>query len=109
MAQDQTNISADCLGVAIDKAFREVLGPATLYICVLDRLHFDIVWFDFLERSQIRISNQVPIPEPIIGEYKAPSVKPIIATRINSAQATALGRTSLRIVFNDISDHCPLE
>jgi len=100
VAHDQTNISADSLGVAIEKPFREVLAPAALYICVLDRLHFDIVWLDFLERSQIRISNQVPIPEPIIGEYKAPSVKPIIATRINSAPATP--RTLLRIVFNAV-------
>ena len=43
VAQDQTNISADSLGVAINKPFREVLGPAALYICVLDRLHFDLV------------------------------------------------------------------
>src|SRR5437762_9236939 len=63
----------------------------------------------FLELSQLRISNQVPIPEPISGEYWPPSMKPIIDTRINSAPATALGRTLLRIVFNDISDHCPLE
>src|SRR6266850_5869354 len=63
----------------------------------------------FFERSQLRISNQVPIPEPIVGEYSPPSMKPIIDTRINSAPATALGRTSLRIGFNDISDHCPLE
>ena len=93
-------MKADSRGVAIDKAFREVLGPATLYIRFLDLLHFDIVWFDFLERSQIRISNQVPIPEPIIGEYKAPSLKPIIATRINSAPATP--RPSLRIGFNAV-------
>ena len=93
-------MSADNLGVGINKPSREMLGPAGLYICVLDRLHFDIVWFDFLERSQIRISNQVPIPEPMIGEYKAPSVKPIIATRINSAPATP--RTLLRIVFNAV-------
>ena len=102
VTHDQTNISADSLGVAIDKPFTEVLGSAALYICVLDRLHFDIVWFDFLELSQLRISNHVPIPEPIIGEYKAPSMKPIIATRINSAPATALGRTLLRIVFNAV-------
>jgi hypothetical protein len=57
------------------------------------------------ERSQLRISNQVPIPELMIGEYLPPSMKPIIATSINSAPATALGRTLLRIVFNDISDH----
>jgi hypothetical protein len=72
-----------------DKAFREVLGPAALYICVLDPLHVDIVWFDFLERSRLRISNQVPIPEPIIGEYLPPSMKAIIDTRISSAPATA--------------------
>ena len=42
VAQDQTNISADCLGVSINKPFREVLGSAALYICVLDRLHFDL-------------------------------------------------------------------
>ena len=43
VAQDQTNISADSLGVAIDKPFREVLGPPALYIRVLDGLHFDLV------------------------------------------------------------------
>ena len=43
VAQDQTNISADSLGVAIDKPFREVLGPVPLYIRVLDRLQFDLV------------------------------------------------------------------
>jgi len=42
VAQDQTNISADSLGVSINKPFREVLGSAALYICVLDRLHFDL-------------------------------------------------------------------
>ena len=42
VAHDQTNISADSLGVAIDKPFREVLGPVRLYICVVDRLHFDL-------------------------------------------------------------------
>ena len=31
-----------------------------------------------------------------------PSMKPIIDTRINSAPATALGRTLLRIVFNAV-------
>jgi hypothetical protein len=36
VAQNQTNMSADSLGVAINKPFREVLGPAALYICVLD-------------------------------------------------------------------------
>ena len=41
VAQNQTNMSADGLGVGINKPFREVLGPAALYICVLDRLHFD--------------------------------------------------------------------
>ena len=43
VAQNQTNISADSLRVSIDKPFREVLGPAPLYIGILDRLHFDIV------------------------------------------------------------------
>jgi hypothetical protein len=43
----------------------------------------------FLERSRLRISNQVPIPEPISGEYLPPSMKAIIETRINSAPATA--------------------
>ena len=43
VAQDQTNISADSLGVAIVPPFTEVLGPAALYICVLDGLHFDLV------------------------------------------------------------------
>jgi hypothetical protein len=42
VAQDQTNISADSLGVSINKPFREVLGSAALYICFLDRLHFDL-------------------------------------------------------------------
>jgi len=41
VAQDQTNISADSLGVAVIQPFREVLGPAPLYIGVLDWLHFD--------------------------------------------------------------------
>ena len=41
VAQDQTNMSADSLGVAIDKPLREVLGPAVPYICVLDQLHFE--------------------------------------------------------------------
>jgi hypothetical protein len=41
VAQNQTNMSADGLGVGINKPFREVLGPAALYICLLDRLHFD--------------------------------------------------------------------
>ena len=41
VVQDQTNISADSLGVSINKPFREVLGSAALYICVLDRLHCD--------------------------------------------------------------------
>jgi hypothetical protein len=27
--------------VGINKPFREVLGPAALYICLLDRLHSD--------------------------------------------------------------------
>jgi len=39
VAHDQTNISADSLGVAIDKPFRKVLGPAPLYIRFLDRVH----------------------------------------------------------------------
>jgi hypothetical protein len=43
VAQDQTDIGADSLGVAIGPPFREVLGPAPLYIGILDRLHFDIV------------------------------------------------------------------
>ena len=43
VAQNQTNISANTLRVAIVKPSREVLGPAALYICVLDRLHFDFV------------------------------------------------------------------
>jgi len=43
----------------------------------------------FLERSRLRISNQVPIPEAIGGEYLPPSMKAIIDTRINSAPATA--------------------
>ena len=41
VAQDQTNMSADGLGVGINKPFREMLGPAALYICLLDPLHFD--------------------------------------------------------------------
>jgi hypothetical protein len=56
----------------------------------------------FPEPSQLRISNQVPIPELMIGEYLPPSMKPIIATRKNSAPATALGRTLLRIGFNAV-------
>jgi len=44
VAQNQTNTSADSLGVRINKPFREMLGPAALYICVLDRLHFDSCW-----------------------------------------------------------------
>jgi len=44
VAQDQANTSADSLGAAIDKPFREVLGPDALYICVLDRVHFDSCW-----------------------------------------------------------------
>ena len=51
VAHDQTNISADSLGVAIDKPFREVLGPVRLYICVVDRLHFDIVWSTVVANS----------------------------------------------------------
>ena len=50
VAQDQTNISADSLRVAIDKPFREVLAPVALNICVLDRLHFDIVGRRWLSR-----------------------------------------------------------
>ena len=41
VAQDQTNMSADSLGVAVDKPLREVLGPAALDIGVLDQLHFE--------------------------------------------------------------------
>ena len=51
VAQDQTNISADSLGVSINKPFREVLGPASFYICVLDGLHFDLVDRRVLERN----------------------------------------------------------
>ena len=51
VAHDQTNISADSLGVAIDKPFWEVLGPVRLYICVVDRLHFDIVWSTVVANS----------------------------------------------------------
>ena len=51
VAHDQTNISADSLGVAIDKPFREVLGPVRLYISVVDRLHFDIVWSTVVANS----------------------------------------------------------
>jgi hypothetical protein len=51
VAQNQTNISADSLGVAIIQPFREVLGPAALYIRVLDRLHFDLVGRWILGRS----------------------------------------------------------
>jgi hypothetical protein len=54
--------------------------------------------------DQLSISNQVPIPEPIIGKYSPPPMKPIIDIRINSTPATAIGGTLLRIVFNDISD-----
>jgi len=43
VAQNQTNISADSLRVAVIPPFREVLGPSALYICVLDRLHFDLL------------------------------------------------------------------
>jgi hypothetical protein len=43
VAQNQTNISADSLGVAVIQPFREVLRPAALYIGVLDGLHFDLV------------------------------------------------------------------
>jgi hypothetical protein len=34
-------MSADSLGVAIDKPLREVLGPAAPYMCVLHQLHFE--------------------------------------------------------------------
>ena len=47
VAQNQTNLSADSLRVAIVKPFREVLGPAALYICVLDRLHFQTSLFSY--------------------------------------------------------------
>ena len=50
VAQDQTNISADSLGVAVIQPFREVLCPAALYIGVLDRFHFDLVGRRVLER-----------------------------------------------------------
>ncbi len=101
VAQDQPNISADSLGVAIDKPFKEVLAPASLYICVLDRLHGKSPIIRsatyprslvvraapfrvkkaiacsrsysapfFLEVSQLRISNQVPIPEPIVANTR---------------------------------------
>jgi hypothetical protein len=46
-------ISADSLRVAIDKPFREVLGPAALYICVLDRLHFDLVGRQVFRKKQL--------------------------------------------------------
>jgi hypothetical protein len=62
VAQDQTNISADSadrLRVAINKPFREVLGPVALYICVLDRGHFDSrrsagVWVEGTVKAQPR-------------------------------------------------------
>jgi len=57
VAQDQTNISADSLGVAIVPPFREVLAPAALYVCVLDRLHFDCWSFG---KKRLYIARSAP-------------------------------------------------
>jgi len=59
VAQDQTNMSADSLGVAIDKPFREVLAPVVLYICVLDWLHFDLGVRRVFEKSGCRTREGV--------------------------------------------------
>jgi hypothetical protein len=52
VAQDQTNMKADSLGVAIDKPFREVLGPAARYICVLDGVHSEFLFGRLCRRSR---------------------------------------------------------
>jgi hypothetical protein len=54
VAKDQTNIGADSLRVAVAQTFREVLGPAAFYICVLDGLHFDLVGRRVLEKNGCR-------------------------------------------------------
>ena len=45
VAQNQTNISANSLRVAIVKPSRKVLGPAALYIRFLDWVHFQTSLF----------------------------------------------------------------
>jgi hypothetical protein len=75
VAQDQTNMSADSLGVAINKPSREVLGPAALYICVLDRLHFDLlvegVWKETVvdsEKAHLRASLNLGVGAVEVAE-----------------------------------------
>ena len=63
VAQDQTNISADSLGVSINKPFREVLGSAALYICVLDRLHVGCWSTGVWKEAVVGSENAQPLGE----------------------------------------------
>jgi hypothetical protein len=63
VAQDQTNISADSLGVSINKPFREVLGSAALYICVLDRLHVGFWSTGVWKEAVVGSENAQPLAE----------------------------------------------